>query len=76
MALKAHLGPQAPRFGQIESRTEERRSLFLEASGALPGGLEANVLIHNISAAGLLLETELSLNSGDRLLLDLPELGA
>lgn len=76
MAIRAHLGPETLRFGRVDPRSDERRALFLETSGALPGGLEANVIIHNISAAGLLLETELDLAAGERLTLDLPQAGA
>lgn len=76
MAIRAHLGPEIQRVGRLDPRSVERRALFLETSGALPGGLEANVVIHNISAAGLLLETDLALDQGERLTLDLPEVGA
>jgi transcriptional regulator with XRE-family HTH domain len=76
LAIRAHLGPETLRFGRVDPRSEERRALFLEASGALPGGLEANVIIHNISAAGLLLETEIELAAGERMTLDLPQAGA
>lgn len=76
MAIKAHLGPQVQRIGRLDPRSDERRALFLETSGALPGGLEANVVIHNLSAAGLLLETDLNLAVDEGLTLDLPEVGA
>ena len=78
MALKAHLehaGKSArpgPGGGQ---RSQPRRALRLETSGLLPGGREANVTIHNLSAAGLLLETAIDLAEGDRLAIDLPESG-
>ncbi|WP_299194736.1 helix-turn-helix domain-containing protein [uncultured Erythrobacter sp.] len=76
MALKAHLDPQtkaAP--GLIEGRRQSRRAMRLETSGVLPGGLEANVTIHNLSAAGLLIQTGLSLSVGEVLSVDLPDLG-
>ena len=69
MALKAHLDPGS------SQRQQERRALQLETSGVLPGGLEANVTIHNISAAGLLLETDLPLDEGEALAIELPEIG-
>ena len=47
----------------------------LEASGTLPDGREANVTIHNISAAGLLIETGIALARGETLTLDLPQAG-
>ena len=76
MALKAHLDTGSLTHQSTDERSSERRSLLLEASGVLPGGVEANVIIHNISAAGLLLETDLPLREGEALLLDLPEVGA
>ncbi|MEM1196658.1 MAG: helix-turn-helix domain-containing protein [Pseudomonadota bacterium] len=76
MALKAHLENGPKEAGRVDARKHERRALFLEASGVLPGGLEANVIIHNISIAGLLMETEMPLATDERLVLDLPEAGA
>jgi transcriptional regulator with XRE-family HTH domain len=73
MAIKAHLD-QPPAAGT--QRSAQRRGLRLEASGFAPGLGEANVTIHNISAAGLLLETGLDLSEGEGLALDLPEAGA
>lgn len=73
MALKAHL--EIAR-GAGDARRTERRALFLEVSGTLPGGLETNVLIHNASPAGLLLETQAALAVDEKLVLDLPEAGA
>ena len=70
MAFKAHLEPQSS--ADEGQRRTSRRALRLETSGALPGGLEANVTIHNISVAGLLIETELPLGEGDGLAIDLP----
>jgi transcriptional regulator with XRE-family HTH domain len=72
MALKAHLGSPTATGGQ---RANPRRALRLEASGLGPDGEEANVTIHNISAAGLLLETGLALTTGEQLAIDLPEAG-
>lgn len=73
MAIKAHLEPPAPGESQ---RATPRRDLRLEASGVLPGGREANVVVHNISATGLLIETGLNLATGEQLTLDLPEAGS
>ena len=72
MAIKAHLETVAAGDGQ---RAATRRELRLEASGLAPDGEEANVTIHNISAAGLLIETALDLAAGEQLALDLPEAG-
>lgn len=75
MALKAHLENVPSHDGDQEQRKHERRALFLEARGLLPGGLEANVIIHNVSTGGLLLETQMPLASDEKLVLDLPEAG-
>lgn len=69
--IRAHLEPSA----LIEGRRQPRRALRLETSGVMPSGLEANVTLHNISAAGLLLETRLPLAVGEVLAIDLPDLG-
>lgn len=82
MALKAHLASQpvpAQSSGlgaqTIDSRRQPRRTLHLETSGRLPSGAQANVTIHNLSAAGLLLETDLQLGVGEVLAIDMPDTG-
>lgn len=82
MAIKAHLDPAADSAPATNAsatddsqRSAPRRALRLEASGLAPDGDEANVTIHNISAAGLLIETALNLAQGEQLALDLPEAG-
>lgn len=72
MALKAHLETNTL---QVEGRRQKRRALRLETSGGLPGGIEANVTVHNISPAGLLLESEAPLEVGEVLAIDLPRIG-
>lgn len=81
MAIKAHLDQQpVATLAEDNQRGAPRRALWLETSGffadAGPDGQAANVTIHNISAAGLLLETALVLAEGEQLALDLPEAGA
>ncbi|MEO0464862.1 MAG: helix-turn-helix domain-containing protein [Pseudomonadota bacterium] len=76
MALKAHLDPVPPCGAGADNRSDERRALLLETSGVLPSGLAANVVVHNISAAGLLLETDLPLTRGEQLTMHLPQTGA
>ena len=71
MAVKAHLASQS---SQIEGRRQLRRALRLETSGRVEE-FEANVTVHNISAAGLLIETDLPLGVGEVLAIDLPDLG-
>jgi transcriptional regulator with XRE-family HTH domain len=69
MAITAHL-----QSGDGQ-RSSPRRSLLLATSGRLEDGAEANVTVHNLSAAGLLLETVLELAVGEELAIDLPEAG-
>ncbi len=77
MAIKAHLDQPTPGESQSSGlHRAPRRALRLETSGSLPDGREANVTIHNISAAGLLIETRLELARGETLTLDLPQVGA
>lgn len=73
MPIRAHLDPRSASDSQ---RTSARRALRLETSGFVAGSGDANVTIHNISAAGLLIETQLDLAEGDELAIDLPEAGA
>ncbi len=80
MAIKAHLDLQSPGDGSSDvQRAAARRALRLETSGFIAGsgpeGAEANVTIHNISAAGLLIETGLELAEGEPLAVELPEAG-
>ncbi len=76
MALKAHLEPLSPsQAASLESRRHARRALSLSTSGVSQSGAPANVTIHNLSAAGLLIETDLDLVPGDRLAIGLPDVG-
>jgi len=88
MALKAHLEivpsqsletltnqPKDESRVQVEGRRQARRALRLETSGSVPHGQVANVTVHNLSAAGLLIETELELGVGEVLAVDLPQIG-
>ena len=69
ISIKAHLDPASASAG---IRSAERRQLYLETSGGLPGGAVANVAIHNISAGGMLIETDLDLVPGLEIQVDLP----
>lgn len=71
MALKARLDTATI----TDNRRHPRHALRLEADGLMPNDVETNVTVHNISAAGLLIETDESLAVGDVLALDLPEIG-
>lgn len=72
MAIAAHLG-QTPESDN--ERGAARRSLLLETRGAFENGLETNVLVHNASATGLLVESRVALKIGEELEIDLPEAG-
>ena len=73
MALEAYLETTDR---QADARATARRNLRLETEGVLSNGREANVTIHNLSAAGLLLETGLELAAGEVITLHLPQAGA
>ncbi len=73
MAIAAHFEELAAAPGQPRA---PRRTLRLEAAGALPGGEAARVLVHNVSATGLLLECAGPVEAGETLVIDLPYAGA
>ena len=72
MVISAHFEPQNT---DAETPRPHRRRLQLKVSGALPSGGAAEVLIHNVSATGLLIETETALSEGERIDIDLPDIG-
>jgi transcriptional regulator with XRE-family HTH domain len=73
MVIHAHL--EEPQGVPDKSR-EPRRTLQLETRGVTTLGDAAHVLIHNVSATGLLLETQTPLDAGQQLMIDLPQAGA
>ncbi len=72
MSIKAHIDAAA---SLLDDRQEPRRALRIETSGTSGEGVEANVTIHNLSSAGLLIETDLPLKVGAWLAVDLPDAG-
>lgn len=70
MAIPAHWEETAG-----ETPREPRRKLALEAEGALPSGASAGILVHDISATGLLVESTLPLAIDERIAIALPEAG-
>ncbi|OCC25086.1 XRE family transcriptional regulator [Croceicoccus estronivorus] len=70
MAIAAHFEETAA--GGSKARAS-RRKLLLEAQGALASGDSASVLVHNISATGLLLESRIPLAIDEAITVDLPE---
>ena len=71
MPIAAHFEEQAA-SGQARAT---RRVLHLEAEGQRAQGGAASVLIHNVSASGLLLETATALREGETISIDLPLAG-
>lgn len=72
MPISAHFEEPQATDGQPRAK---RRQLLLETQGALPSGEATQVLVHNVSESGLLLETQDELEIGDRIDLHLPEAG-
>lgn len=52
-----------------------RRQLRLESEGSTASGQTARVLIHNVSATGLLIESTVALTEAERIEIALPEVG-
>lgn len=52
-----------------------RRTLFLETQGAVRGHGDVAVMVHNISATGMLLESDIALEQGEAIAVDLPDAG-
>ncbi|SFF95918.1 Transcriptional regulator, contains XRE-family HTH domain [Novosphingobium sp. CF614] len=73
MPISAHFEEFPAQDGQPRAT---RRRLLLETQGALESGHETQVLVHNFSETGLLLETPDELEIGEAIDLDLPETGA
>ena len=72
MSLLAHL---EPRDSTGNRRSAARRMLRLQALGATASQADAEVIIHDLSLAGLLIETSAGLAAGERIDVDIPEAG-
>ncbi|MGV1682862.1 helix-turn-helix domain-containing protein [Sphingopyxis sp. NJF-3] len=73
MAVTAFI-EEAARAGQ--SRSSERRKLRLLLKGSKTSGSGIKALVHNISATGLLIESDVDLKPGDGIEIALPHAGA
>jgi transcriptional regulator with XRE-family HTH domain len=73
MAIAAHFEESPQTAGKSR---DPRRRLRLEARGATASGGPTDVLVHNVSATGLLLESAVTLAIGERIEIDLPHAGA
>jgi hypothetical protein len=72
MAIQAELHPQRR---TADRRVALRRTLQLTVRGETPTGDSAQVLIHDISVTGILLETSADLLIGETIEVDVPEGG-
>jgi transcriptional regulator with XRE-family HTH domain len=72
MSIAAHFEPLAASTGRTRAA---RRRLLLEAAGTTAAGEFAEVLVHNISATGVLLESRTPIAHGELIEIDLPEVG-
>ena len=72
MAITAFLEPDP---ATDEHARAPRRILRLEATGRRASGEEAEVLVHNASSTGLLLESSQPLAEGERLAIEMPHAG-
>ncbi len=57
------------------TRGSTRRTVYLQLDGKKAAGSEVKILLHNISATGLLVESKTPLAVGDRLQINLPHSG-
>lgn len=65
----------AAHWETAEGRADSRRTLRLEAEGMTADGARADVLVHNLSEGGLLIETVVPLAVGEELAIVLPHAG-
>lgn len=73
MAIPAYIETSGASRGKLRSA---RHTLRLQLQGAKPSGGDVSVLVHNISSTGLLIESEIALDIGDRIEIGLPHAGA
>lgn len=73
MAIPGLLDPSPDTDGE---RSAPRRSIRLATEGLRADGEETLVRLHNISSGGLLLESDVALEVGEEISLDLPQAGA
>jgi transcriptional regulator with XRE-family HTH domain len=72
MVITAYLDDQEPQGGK---RRNTRRNLRLQTQGISAARGATEVLIHNISASGLLLESQNALAPGEEIVIELPHAG-
>lgn len=69
--ILARLEPQE----STERRGAPRRRLKLDSAVSIPSGADLEVIVHDLSATGLLIETAVDLRSGDELAVEIPGAG-
>lgn len=75
MPIAAHFEVEDSDTGFADGkRRAERRRLLLETQGALASGGETQVILHNVSESGALLESRVELEIGESLEIELPEI--
>ncbi len=72
MSLLAHLEPNGSAGNR---RSSARRTLRLQVAGATAAQPAAQVLIHDLSLTGLLIETSAGLAAGERIDVEIPDSG-
>src|SRR5690606_24434068 len=72
MAISGYLETTASAVGKRDSA---RHKLRLQAQGSNAAGAEMEILIHNISATGLLVESGSRLSVGEQIAISLPHSG-
>lgn len=72
MSLLAHLEPSESTGNR---RSAARRTLRLQALGTTASQADADVVIHDLSLTGLLIETSAGLAAGERIDVELPGAG-
>ena len=72
MSLLAHLEPSDSTGNR---RSAARRTLRLQALGATESQPDAQVIIHDLSLTGMLIETSAGLAAGERIDVEIPEAG-
>lgn len=73
MAIPAYIETSDGSRGKLR---DVRHTLRLQVQGAKSSGGDMSVLVHNISSTGLLIESEVALDVGDRIEIGLPHAGA
>ena len=59
-----------------ERRVAPRRRLKLDVAGSTPSAADVDVVVHDLSVTGLLIEAAVDLNTGDQLGVEIPGAGA